>query len=181
MVVAALIATITFAAAFAIPGGYDGNQGRHQGMAVLARATAFQAFVITNTVAMICSFISLFLCITGLWFAYTGDDDAYDLAIARYVGAVVLILVSMFFLMTAFIAATFAMLAHVTVFSVSTCIIACIPFIANILELRKFVSKFLSQKSRVLKTYKTYSTVLQRDKSQQLGLTHPFTFSCIMF
>ncbi|KAE9445307.1 hypothetical protein C3L33_22795, partial [Rhododendron williamsianum] len=53
VIVAALIATITFAAAFTIPGGYDGNQGRRdQGMAILARESAFKAFVITNTIAM---------------------------------------------------------------------------------------------------------------------------------
>ncbi|KAG5554519.1 hypothetical protein RHGRI_012162 [Rhododendron griersonianum] len=51
--VGALIATITFAAAFTIPGGYDGNQGRDQGMAILSRAAAFQAFAITNTIAML--------------------------------------------------------------------------------------------------------------------------------
>ncbi|KAG5554515.1 hypothetical protein RHGRI_012158 [Rhododendron griersonianum] len=88
MVVATLIATITFAAAYAIPGGYDGNQGRDQGMAVLARATAFQAFVITNTIAIICSVISMLLCITGLWYAYRGGNDTDDdRAFARNAGA----------------------------------------------------------------------------------------------
>ncbi|KAI8561124.1 hypothetical protein RHMOL_Rhmol04G0312800 [Rhododendron molle] len=53
VIVAALIATITFAAAFTIPGGYDGNPGRDQGMAILARESAFKAFVITNTIAML--------------------------------------------------------------------------------------------------------------------------------
>ncbi|KAG5554512.1 hypothetical protein RHGRI_012156 [Rhododendron griersonianum] len=53
VIVGALIATITFAAAFTIPGGYDGNQGRDQGMAILSRAAAFKAFVVTNTIAML--------------------------------------------------------------------------------------------------------------------------------
>ncbi|KAH7844324.1 hypothetical protein Vadar_026865 [Vaccinium darrowii] len=53
VIVASLIATITFAAAFAIPGGYNGNQGSDQGMAVLARRAAFKGFVISNTIAMV--------------------------------------------------------------------------------------------------------------------------------
>ncbi|KAI8561133.1 hypothetical protein RHMOL_Rhmol04G0313700 [Rhododendron molle] len=145
MVVATLIATITFAAAYVIPCGYDGNQGRDQGMAALARATAFQAFVITNTIAIICSVISmLLLCITGLWYAYRGGDDIDDdRAFARNAGAVILILVAMFAMMVAFISATFVMLAHSIALALSTCIIACIPFIAYILELNKFISRAL--------------------------------------
>ncbi|KAI8561206.1 hypothetical protein RHMOL_Rhmol04G0320000 [Rhododendron molle] len=138
---AALIATSTFAAAFAITGGYDGNRGRDQGMVVLARATAFQAFVITNTIVMKCSVISIFLCITGLWYAYREDDKINDRAIARYFGAVVRILVAMFAIMFAFIAATFAVLAHSIALALSTCIIACIPFIAYTVELGKFISR----------------------------------------
>ncbi|KAE9455763.1 hypothetical protein C3L33_12336, partial [Rhododendron williamsianum] len=146
MVVAALIATITFAAAFAIPGGYDGNRGRDQGMVVLARAKAFKAFVITNTIAMMCSVISIFLCITGLWYAYKEDDKINDRDIARYFGAVVLILVAMFAIMFAFIAATFAMLAYSIALALSTCIIACIPFIAYTSELGKFISRLFAKK-----------------------------------
>ncbi|KAL7163129.1 hypothetical protein ACSBR2_039263 [Camellia fascicularis] len=35
LIVATLIATVTFAAGFTMPGGYDGNQGPQQGMPVL--------------------------------------------------------------------------------------------------------------------------------------------------
>ncbi|CAL5337540.1 unnamed protein product [Camellia sinensis] len=55
MILAALIATVTFAAGFTMPGGYNGNQGPTQGMAILRRETAFQAFAVTNTIAMILS------------------------------------------------------------------------------------------------------------------------------
>ncbi|KAI8567208.1 hypothetical protein RHMOL_Rhmol02G0102900 [Rhododendron molle] len=139
VIVAALIATITFAAAFTIPGGYDGNQGRDQGMAILARAAAFKAFVITNTIAMVCSLASIFLCLSAVMYGFW-PEEAADRSSRRYVGAWDLIIVSMFFLMIAFIAATFAVLAHSIALAVSTCIIACIPFIAYILELGKFIS-----------------------------------------
>ncbi|XP_040367691.1 ankyrin repeat-containing protein At5g02620 isoform X2 [Rosa chinensis] len=52
MVVSALIATVTFAAGFTVPGGYQSEKGPDQGFAVLSRNAAFKAFVITNTLAM---------------------------------------------------------------------------------------------------------------------------------
>uniref|UniRef100_A0A2N9HCF6 PGG domain-containing protein n=1 Tax=Fagus sylvatica TaxID=28930 RepID=A0A2N9HCF6_FAGSY len=65
LVVDGLIATVTFAAGITMPGGFIGIEGPHQGSAVLTRNTAFRAFVITDTIAMVqsCSaaFISLFM------------------------------------------------------------------------------------------------------------------------
>ncbi|KAH0468651.1 hypothetical protein IEQ34_001883 [Dendrobium chrysotoxum] len=55
-IVAVLIATVTFAAAFTLPGGYnnDGsNQG--QGMAILAKKLAFKVFLISDTISMLSS------------------------------------------------------------------------------------------------------------------------------
>ncbi|KAH7859483.1 hypothetical protein Vadar_001714 [Vaccinium darrowii] len=75
VIVAALIATISSAAAFAIPGGYDGNQGRDQGMAVLARTAAFKAFVITNTIALASSVTSILLCLNALYYYSISKDE----------------------------------------------------------------------------------------------------------
>ncbi|CAL5392618.1 unnamed protein product [Camellia sinensis] len=66
MIVAALIATVTFAAGFTMPGGYNGNQGPTQGMAILTRETAFQAFAVTNTIAMILSTSAIVTYFLGL-------------------------------------------------------------------------------------------------------------------
>ncbi|KAF7145911.1 hypothetical protein RHSIM_Rhsim04G0191900 [Rhododendron simsii] len=142
VIVAALIATITFAAAFTIPGGYDGNQGRDQGMAILSRAAAFKAFVITNTIAMVCSITSIFLCLTAMGYSLSAVEKAIGYYKIRYAGAVGLIIVSMFFLMIAFITATFAVLAHAIALAVSTCIIACFAFIGYVVELGKFIARF---------------------------------------
>ncbi|KAG5554685.1 hypothetical protein RHGRI_012295 [Rhododendron griersonianum] len=139
LIVASLIATITFAAAFAIPGGYDGNQGRDQGMAVLARAAAFKAFLVTNTIAMVCSVTSVFLGMTAtLVYSNEEDEEENDDNFAkRLVAILCLILVSMFAIMVAFIAATFAVLAHSTALAVSICVISCTSFIVYYFELRK--------------------------------------------
>ncbi|KAL6600403.1 hypothetical protein ACP70R_045203 [Stipagrostis hirtigluma subsp. patula] len=64
--VAILIATITFAAAFTLPGGYSTDTA-DKGHPILARELAFQAFVITDTMAMCSSLAVAFLCILTRW------------------------------------------------------------------------------------------------------------------
>ncbi|CAN6177787.1 unnamed protein product [Urochloa humidicola] len=55
-----LIVTITFAAAFAPPGGYIEDDHPNAGTATLAGSYAFDAFVISNTMANICSSLATF-------------------------------------------------------------------------------------------------------------------------
>ena len=57
LVVAVLIATVTFAAAFTVPGGYKSNQGT----AILAKKTAFIAFIISDTISMVLSVYAVFI------------------------------------------------------------------------------------------------------------------------
>lgn len=62
MVVAMLVATVTFAAGFAVPGGFNGSDMASkgdQGMATMLDKRMFQAFVICNTIAMFCSMIAV--------------------------------------------------------------------------------------------------------------------------
>ncbi|PQQ03521.1 protein ACCELERATED CELL DEATH 6-like [Prunus yedoensis var. nudiflora] len=51
LVVATLVATVTFAAGFTMPGGYNSSSPQ-EGMATLLNKDMFQAFVICNTIAM---------------------------------------------------------------------------------------------------------------------------------
>ncbi|KAF2320685.1 hypothetical protein GH714_029994 [Hevea brasiliensis] len=50
-IVATLIATITFAAGFTLPGGYSDDDGPDEGTAILTRRSAFKTFLITDTLA----------------------------------------------------------------------------------------------------------------------------------
>ncbi|ESR33348.1 hypothetical protein CICLE_v10004701mg [Citrus x clementina] len=63
LVVAALIATVTFAAAFTLPGGYksETEDGANRGTAILSKNAAFQAFVISDAIAMVLSLSAVFV------------------------------------------------------------------------------------------------------------------------
>ncbi|KAJ4800557.1 Ankyrin repeat family protein [Rhynchospora pubera] len=64
--VAALLATITFAAAFTLPGGFS-NDPSDAGLPIFARKAAFQVFLISDTIAMCSSLAVAFLCVLTTW------------------------------------------------------------------------------------------------------------------
>lgn len=53
-----LIATLTFAAAFTLPGGYRADDHANRGTPTLAGSYSFDAFVISNTLAFVCSLLA---------------------------------------------------------------------------------------------------------------------------
>ncbi|KAJ3701249.1 hypothetical protein LUZ61_004954 [Rhynchospora tenuis] len=71
--VAILIATITFAAAFSLPGGYS-IYHENEGLPVLVRKPAFKAFLISDTLAMCSSLAVVFIYILARW-----EDHAFFL------------------------------------------------------------------------------------------------------
>lgn len=60
LLVATIIATVTFSAGFTMPGGYE-SQGRNQGIAVLCQESAFKAFLIADTSAFCGSAVSMLI------------------------------------------------------------------------------------------------------------------------
>ncbi|TVU00417.1 hypothetical protein EJB05_54154, partial [Eragrostis curvula] len=64
--VAILIATITFAGAFTLPGGYSADVGS-EGLPIMAKKVAFQAFLISDTLAMCSSLAVAFICVIAKW------------------------------------------------------------------------------------------------------------------
>jgi hypothetical protein len=65
--VAILIATITFAAAFTLPGGYNSDAASDEGHPIMAGKLAFKAFLISDTLAMCSSLAVAFVCILARW------------------------------------------------------------------------------------------------------------------
>ena len=61
LIVAALIVTVTFAAGFTVPGGYESSDGPNKGMAVLRHKPSFIVFVIVDMIALGYSSAAVFL------------------------------------------------------------------------------------------------------------------------
>ncbi|KAK9293300.1 hypothetical protein L1049_021292 [Liquidambar formosana] len=135
LIVATLIATVTFAAGLTLPGGYIGDEGPDQGSAILTRATAFKAFVITDTLAMgssisaICTHLIVTLC-------QIQEETPYHF----FTMTTYCTLVATVAMVVAFITGLYAVLEHSSGLAIATCVIAsifaspCITAMTPILE-----------------------------------------------
>ena len=127
LVVDTLIATVTFAAGITMPGGFIGQEGPHPGFAVLTSNTAFKAFIITNTIAMVqsCSaaFIKLFMPLLFL------DKDPGDFSFLLAPLAFCLSISAMGAMLLAFVLGTYAMLMHSLGLAIANSIIGFFFFI----------------------------------------------------
>ncbi|XP_021834324.1 protein ACCELERATED CELL DEATH 6-like [Prunus avium] len=74
MMVTTLITTVTFAAAFTMPGGYNNDVGPDQGQALLQSNNDFKWFIITDSIAMTCSIIASCLL---FWGAVNSNKSSY--------------------------------------------------------------------------------------------------------
>ncbi|XAR49027.1 hypothetical protein NMG60_11032049 [Bertholletia excelsa] len=119
VIVASLIATVAFAASLTVPGGYHGNEGPEQGMAILARKAAFKAFLITDTLAMMSSSSALF------FYFFSSAAAQVNLKIFRdsYLYASYLNLMALVSMALAFVTGTAAVLQHSHALMVSICVL----------------------------------------------------------
>ncbi|XP_059627715.1 protein ACCELERATED CELL DEATH 6-like [Cornus florida] len=127
LIVATLIATMTFAAGFTIPGGYDGNAGPNQGMAVLVRRAAFNVFVVTDAIAMIFSIKAVFTHISAS--TYKDEDKRAN----GYRNALATIICAIGSMVVAFMTGFYVVLAHSPVLAISVIVICCL-FLLNALS-----------------------------------------------
>ncbi|KAJ8450412.1 hypothetical protein Cgig2_002097 [Carnegiea gigantea] len=61
LVVAALVATVSFTAGFTVPGGFDQSPGPEIGTAIMTKNAAFKAFLISDALAFTFSSFAIFL------------------------------------------------------------------------------------------------------------------------
>lgn len=118
-VMATLIATFTFTAAFTIPGGFK-NDGPDEGMATLVRKTGFRAFVITDTIAMTSSMTAAVIVFWSFW---RGKTESFMDTLPLAIGLTWIGLVSM---ALAFVTGLFVVLSNDLALAIVVCSIGCI-------------------------------------------------------
>lgn len=137
LIVATLIATMSFAAGFTLPGGYDGNDGPNQGNAVLSRRAAFKAFVIADAIAMMCSSCAVFI-----YFMVAGMKHRHTL-VRHQSFANNLVLYAEVAMMIAFITGVYvALVANSSGLAVTVCVIGCFFFLIYFIELKAFCNHY---------------------------------------
>ncbi|XP_059288154.1 protein ACCELERATED CELL DEATH 6-like [Lycium ferocissimum] len=133
LVVAALLVTVTFAAGFTLPGGFDSDPGPNKGMAILIRKTAFRAFVVSDAIAFTCSagaVFSYFLIV-----ARAATTRKLKTLYRLYKIATTLQLVAISAVVIAFVTGMYATLANSVSLAVTVCVIGCISFLLYFLIL----------------------------------------------
>lgn len=115
VIVAALVATVTFTAGLTVPGGFYGSDGRYPGTAILTKETAFKSFVISNAIALMLSFTSMLL-----YFDAARCNQISELK-KTYRIASLGVTAALMAMMIAFVTGTYAVLDHSPALAISTC------------------------------------------------------------
>ena len=117
-VIAVLVATVSFASGLTVPGGFNSSdygpagQG-NEGMATLANKPMFQVFIISDTVAMYCSIIGVYLL---LW------SQICDLVSSTLSFTHALLQIAVFAMCLAFMSAVFLVVSKISWLSIAVLI-----------------------------------------------------------
>ncbi|KAI7755477.1 hypothetical protein M8C21_024340 [Ambrosia artemisiifolia] len=153
MVVATLIATIVFAAAFTLPGGYDQNTG----IPFFRKEASLIIFVISDAVSLICSSTSVLMFLSILTSRYA-EHDFMEALPRKLVNGIATLFLSIVTMMIAF-SASFFVLYHNKVkwIPITITALASVPVMFYIflqLELFKDVVKAAYQSKHLFKCNK---------------------------
>ncbi|XP_060182398.1 ankyrin repeat-containing protein ITN1-like [Lycium barbarum] len=130
LIVATLITTVSFAAGFTLPGGYNGDDGANKGMAILSKKAALKAFAIADTIAMISSTAAVFL-------HYLATYDQGTISRFRYLGAGTLVMVAMVAMVVAFTAGLYTVLPNSEGIALVICVMCSLSLVVFIILLGK--------------------------------------------
>ncbi|XP_074562533.1 uncharacterized protein LOC141819058 [Curcuma longa] len=119
LIIAVLIATVTFAAAFTIPGGYKNDSGSDEGKAILSSKASLKAFLISDTVAMVSSLITAVALIN---FGFLGDRVGW---VQRLMYAISVLQVAIVSMGVAFASGVYSVIDFEWVAMVVITIVAC--------------------------------------------------------
>ncbi|OVA05328.1 PGG domain [Macleaya cordata] len=120
MVVAALVATVTFAAGFTLPGGYN-SDGPNKGMAVLKVKPAFMVFIVFDTIAMLLSTFALFII---FWSNFIRNDRQAKLETLTLV-TLFCTISAIVAMVIAFVTGTYVVLSDSPGLAIPLCILGC--------------------------------------------------------
>nr|XP_048335658.1 protein ACCELERATED CELL DEATH 6-like [Ziziphus jujuba var. spinosa] len=131
LLVATLIATVTFAAGFTMPGGYNSEEGDPgRGLAILSKKSAFKAFIITDTIAMVLSTSAVFL---HFLLAMTASSNLSPTKSSNLVVlAFILTMYAMEAMIIAFAAGTYSVLGNSSALSITIIIISLLFFLFSV-------------------------------------------------
>ncbi|KAM7466948.1 hypothetical protein LguiB_014510 [Lonicera macranthoides] len=138
VIVATLIATITFAAGFTMPGGFIQSGSSHQGMAVLTKSTAFQAFIISDTIALVLSTSAIFM----YFFASRYSDTERIMGLVS--AAFILNVFALLAMMVAFVTGIYAVLSNSLALAIATCLVGSCFFLVYIAVIVKSLIYFFN-------------------------------------
>nr|GMD65750.1 protein ACCELERATED CELL DEATH 6-like [Ipomoea batatas] len=143
LIVAALIATVTFTAGFTVPGGFNANSGPEEGLPVLMRKMAFKAFFISDTISLVLSTSAVFMYfITAL---YADQTKLFN----RLVWAFCFTIVAMGAMVIAFVTGTYAVLPSGSGLAISSCVVGCCFFLVYFHLLKKLHFDKIAKKTRL--------------------------------
>ncbi|MCD7459339.1 hypothetical protein HAX54_040666 [Datura stramonium] len=136
LVVATLLVTVTFAAGFTLPGGFESDpDSPNKGMAILTRKAAFHAFVVSDAIAFACS--------AGAVFSYfflaanAAATKKIRIILPLFNIALLLQLFAILAVVVAFVTGMYATIAHSLGLAV-VCITGCASFLVCALLLCAF-------------------------------------------
>ncbi|XP_017613995.1 ankyrin repeat-containing protein ITN1-like [Gossypium arboreum] len=110
LVVAALIATIAFAAAITVPGGLNSEKGLEQGTPLLIDEAAFKAFVVTNAFAFILSVSAILIHFGVLGNMLTGFTFRHQTVLYRTMSVYGILFYATFAMLIAFSTGSYVVL-----------------------------------------------------------------------